>query len=753
MPADPRTDALATEQLAVDVLYDRLDELLARAARDLERAKRAQTTGTPASRVERDAHIARLTDRVGSFTAAATRLVFGRLDFTDPRAGEIRIGRLSLSDASQRPLLSDWRATAAEPFYRATGADPMGVLRRRHITLEGRRVASVEDDILDAQAAGDTRFEGGGALLAALVAKRTGRMSDIVATIQAEQDRVIRSPLPGVLVVAGGPGCGKTVVGLHRAAYLLYTYRDQIARSGVLVVGPNQLFLRYISQVLPGLGESSAVLVTPGELYPGLQAEPEADDAVAVVKGDLRMAEVISAAVKERQRVPSGPRVLDVIGTRITLTPAMVNSARDRARASRRPHNQARRVFALSLLDRLVTALASARGLDPESNRDILLGDLRDSKDVRREVNLAWMPVSPEKLLRDLWATPELLAKVAPGLTPSERALLRRERALLFTISDVPLLDEAAELLGEEDEIARAAAAAAAVERAQEAEYARGVLEMADISMRAQADDEGWMELSADQLMDSYSGGGRVRRSVAESALSDRTWVFGHVVVDEAQELSPMAWRLLVRRCPAKSMTVVGDLAQASSASAPTSWEAVFDRLAPGRWSQVRLSVNYRTPAPVMELAAAVAQAAGVAADIPRAARDGEHPLILAAADLAAEVISQVKLAISDPTVGNLAVIATPDTAQTLARKLGAALTRAQLGHGPDALDAKVVVLTPTQAKGLEFDVVVVAEPGEIAGEPGASRVAVHDLYVALTRPTRRLVVVHAGDLPPGFPG
>ncbi len=740
MPADQTADARAGEQRAVDVLYARLDELLARATRDLERVKRAPTAGTPAARLEREANIARLSERVGSFVAAETRLVFGRLDFSAPDAPALRIGRLGLSDAAHRPLLTDWRAPAAEPFYRATGADPMGVLRRRHIMLSGRRVAAMEDDILDVTAAAGTRFEGGGALLAALAAKRTGRMGDIVATIQAEQDRIIRAPLPGVLVVQGGPGCGKTVVGLHRAAYLLYTYREQIARAGVLVVGPNPLFLRYISQVLPGLGETSAVLATVGQLYPGLDAGPEPDDAVAVVKGDLRMADVVAAAVKGRQRVPDGPRALVVAGTRITLTPTMVSAARDRARASRKPHNQARRVFALTLLDKLAASLANARGVDPAANRDILIADLRDSKDVRREVNLAWMPITPEKLVSDLWADPAWLARVAPRLSAKERRLLARVRGEPFTLADVPLLDEAAELLGEDDEAARVAAAMAAADRAREAEYAKSVLEMTGVG-----------GLTADQLLDSYAGGPAARLSVADAAAGNRQWTYGHIVVDEAQELSPMAWRLLMRRCPTKSMTVVGDLAQAGTASAPANWADVFDRLAAGRWSGAALTVNYRTPAPVMNLAKQVMAAAGVAADIPRSAREGEPPQVLHTSDLSGTVAARVRAMRDDPELGpelgKVAVICPADLLAGVSRRLAAELGRGQLGRGSQALEAPVVALTPTQVKGLEFDVVVLVEPAAMLRGPGG----VHDLYVAMTRPTRSLVVVHTAELPAGF--
>jgi DNA helicase IV len=744
LPQAEPSGAVRAEQPVVAAMYARLDELTERATRDLARVRRAPTAGTPAAVVEREGMIRAYTERLGALVSAERRLCFGRLDFSGA-AAPVYIGRLSLADESQALLLTDWRAPAAEPFYRATAAAPMGVTRRRHILLTGREVTAVEDDVLDLDAADAAQFEGSGALMAALAARRTGRMGDIVATIQAEQDRIIRAPLAGILVVEGGPGCGKTVVGLHRAAYLLYTHREQIARSGVLVVGPNPLFLRYISQVLPGLGESSAVLATPAQLFPGVEATAEADDAVAVIKGDLRMADVIAAAVRNRQRVPDAPRPLLVAGTRITLTPSIAAAARDRARASRKPHNRARVTFVLSVLDRLAQALAAARGVDPDSNRDVLLADLRDSPDVRREVNLCWMPLTPEHLVAGLWADPADLAAAAPRLSRRERELLARPRGSAWTVADVPLLDEAAELLGEDDEPARRAAAIAASERAAEEEYARGVLEMTGVA-----------SLTASALIDRYSGSERTRRTVVDAALADRTWGYGHVVVDEAQELSPMQWRLLLRRCPSRSMTVVGDLAQAGSAAAPRTWAEVFDRMAPGRWSVEQLTVNYRTPAPIMDLAARVLAASGSPVVAPQSAREGDAPRIRAVAAapghtdgaaLAAAAVEALSAWIAEE--GRSAVIVAGPSRDPLARTLAGLLPHGVLGVGNAALDTQVSLLTVAEAKGLEFDHVVVVEPAALLDD--APRGA-HDLYVALTRATRELVVVHARELPPGFP-
>ena len=744
MTTTPHESALAHEQAVVDDLYARLDGAREHAQRQLRRAHANPGVPTPGAMVDREAFAVLYAERVAALDAAEERLCFGRLDLAE---GTRRyIGRIGLTDDEQRPVLTDWRAPAAEPFYQATALEPQGVTLRRHLVTSGRTVTSIEDDVLDLDALDDPdAVQGGGALMAALGAKRTGRMRDIVATIQGEQDRIIRAPLPGVLVVEGGPGAGKTVVALHRAAYLLFTHRDRIARSGVLVVGPNPLFLRYISQVLPALGETAAVLVTPGQLFPGVDAVEDDEAAVAAVKGDLRMADVVAAAVKARQRVPDAARRLDVDGSTITLTPQMVAAAREKARASRKPHNQARRTFVLSLLDRLAAVLARSRGVDLDSNRELLLADLRDSKDVRREVNLAWMPLSPQQVVADLFADPARLEAAAPRLSARERALLVRERGSAWTVSDVPLLDEAAELLGQDDEAERRAAALAASERAREREYARGVMEMTGAGSMMGAGG-----VSADQLVERYSSA-PVRASVAERAESDRDWVYGHVVVDEAQELSPMAWRVLARRCPTRSMTVVGDLDQTGSAAGLRSWGEVFDRLAPGRWTLERLSINYRTPAPVMALAASVLRASGRDVVPPVSARDGEDPVFvrLASPHDADDLAAAVRGALADPEVGRVAVIAPRADRDWAARALAAALPHGTVGRGLRALDVAVSVLTVTESKGLEFDVVVLLEPAAVLAE---STAGARDLYVALSRPTRRVVVLHHDELPPGMP-
>ncbi len=742
-----RERELTAERAVVGALYDRLDEVRRRTREDLRRAQHDQTAGTPAAMTEQDAFVKLYAERLQALEAAETRLCFGRLDLAD---GQSRyIGRLGLADDDQRPLLTDWRAPAAEPFYQATSADPRGVVRRRHIVTAGREVTSLEDDVLDlsALAEGDSGVQaedvqGGGVLMAALAARRTGRMHDIVATMQSEQDAIVRSPLEGILVVEGAPGCGKTVVALHRAAYLLYTHRDRLARSGVLIVGPNRIFLHYIGQVLPALGETAAVLATPGQLYPGVDATAWEPAEIAEIKGRSSMADVIHRAVRARQRVLEAPRQLDVGGTTITLTPQMVESARDRARASRRPHNVARRTFALTLLDSLARELAAARRVDIDGHRDVFIADLRESRDVRREVNLAWMPVTPEQLVSDLYADPDRLAAAAPRLRPDERALLQRPRGAAWTPADVPLLDEAAELLGVEDEAERQAQARADAERRAEQDYAQSVLEMT-----------GTRGVSAEQLLDRYAGPREIA-SVADRASEDREWVYGHIVVDEAQELSPMAWRLLARRCPSLSMTVVGDLDQTASAAGADDWATALRDITKSRhrteqrWRVERLTVNYRTPRPFMDLARDVLLACGREPAPVESIRDGAEPSIVRVA-AAVDVADIVAAAAIGEDAGRVAVITAPSLVMDIEKGLRDALPEGMVGHGDDRLDAVVSVLTVGQAKGLEFDDVLVVEPDLIDAE--AARRGT-DLYVALTRPTRSLTIAYTGDYPRCLP-
>ncbi|MEJ5945254.1 AAA family ATPase [Pseudokineococcus basanitobsidens] len=746
------------EQEAVEERYARLDDLRRRTRAELVAVRRSETTGTHQNRSERDSFAALHEGRLAQLDAVEERLVFGRLDLA---GGERRyVGRLGLADTAQQRLLVDWRAPASEPFYQATAARPGGVVRRRHLSLRGRSVAGLEDDVLDAEGLDDLGLEalgGEGALMSALGAQRTGRMGDIVATIQAEQDAVIRSPADGVLVVQGGPGTGKTAVALHRAAFLLYAHRERLARSGVLVVGPSPVFLRYIEQVLPSLGENGVLTSTAGQLFPGVDARGSDRPAVARLKGDDRWLEVLRRAVAARQRVPDRPQRLDVEGTAVTLTPRAVARARERARGSGQPHNEARTGFVRDLLLHLADGVARAQGnrLEPE-DRPGVVADLRASRDVRVALNLAWMPMSPQKLVGDLLTRPHRLAEAAEGLLSApEQALLLREPGDPWTVDDVPLLDEAAEVLGDDETGASAAAARADDRRREEAlSLAREVLD----SGAGETSVEGFTA-SAEDLAARQSDLGGPALTVAERAAQDRTWTFGHVVVDEAQELSPMMWRLLVRRCPSRSMTVVGDLAQTRSAAGASTWGEVLDPFAAGRWRLEELTVNYRTPRQVMDAAAAVLAVTGAPGRTPTSVREGEGPPVLTTLpDAAAERATLLRAVVEDEAArtagGRLAVLVPPGRLAEAAGALGEAVagpdgTPLPVATGAGALDRPVAVMTVAESKGLEFDAVVLLDPAGVLGGPDAEdpRAGAHDLYVAMTRPTQRLHVLAPAGL------
>ncbi len=653
------------EQGHVSMLYGVLDAARARAAEDLRLTHGGPTTGTDQAATERESFARTYAGRSEQLLTVERGLCFGRLDSV---GGETSyIGRIGLFDQDYEPLLLDWRAPVAEPFYRATTEDPMGVLRRRHLRLTGRTVTAVDDDVLDLAALADrdsTGLVGEGALFASLSAQRTGRMAEIVATIQAEQDAIIRAGLPGVLVVQGGPGTGKTVVALHRAAYLLYTHREQLARRGVLLIGPNATFLRYIEQVLPSLGETEVVLSTIGQLLPGVIATATDSPVASRVKGRLEMVEVIARAVRTARR------------------------------------------------DRI---------------RDL----------------------TPERLLTLLWSSPERLAAAAPGLAASDREALQRPPGSPWTRADIALLDEAAELLGDTEAVVRDRRRAAAERAAEDAEHLAYTHATIDSGLAVGAltidplDVQPFIAMMAERTRHRESVG-----TIADRAAADRTWQFGHVIVDEAQELSAMEWRMLMRRCHRRSMTLVGDLAQAGNDSGARSWADLLDQYAPGRWRTAELTVNYRTPAEIMTVAADVLRAIDPTATPPESARHGAEPpwsRCVAADRLVPALIEAVA---SEQTVtgeGRLAVLLPGSRYAELTTALATALPGVAYGSTPTLLDAGTAILTVDQAKGLEFDAVLIADPAGILRESSRGW---SDLYVAVTRATQRLGVIAVDVLP-----
>ena len=733
--------AIGQEQAYLDMLYRLLDEARDRTERALARTHGdGGAGGTFQARIEREVTAAEQARRLAQLNAVEHGLCFGRTD-ADPNTPlhTLYIGRIGLRDDEHEPRLIDWRAPAAHPFYAATPKDPAGLIRRRHIYTRNRTVTGVDDEVFDLDRLSEPErrsLSGEAMLIASITAGRTGRMGDVVATIQAEQDRVIRATLQGVLVVQGGPGTGKTVAALHRAAYLLYTHRRTLERRGVLVIGPNSTFLRYISQVLPSLGETDVVLSSIAELFPGVKAAPDDDPEAAVVKGDHKMVNVLRRAVRNLQQVPPGDLEVTVDGVAMTVPQEAVLRARDRARGLRKPHNVARKLFLTEMLGALAAAEARALGrqLDPE-DVPYTRARLWDEPPVRAALDALWPFLTPQRLVAGLLAEEGALRRAAPSFSAAERsAVLRPGNPDAWTVADVPLLDEAAQLLGTDDTAEKIRRRAAERERRAEEKYAREVLEITGLAGQGFVD--------AATLADWNRDPGQ-QLTTAERAWADPSWAYGHVIVDEAQELSAMAWRMVMRRIPTRSLTVVGDVAQRGSAAGARSWAQMLDPYVRGRWREELLTVNYRTPAEIMAVAADVLAAVGPGERPPESVREeGISPRAVRGLTRAPEVVAEELAEMGDG--GRLAVIAPGAQIADLARAIPAAVP----GDQTEVLDSPIALLTVGQSKGLEFDRVVLVDPAGILAQSPAGG---HDLYVAITRATHRLTVVHDGDLPPSL--
>jgi DNA helicase IV len=714
-------DELQSEQGYVTGLYRRLDA-------DRARAKdrfRAAMLGDGGSLADRDAEARALAREVKRLDVADYGLCFGRLDALSGERSYI--GRIGLFDANNeyRPLLLDWRAPAARAFYVATAASPDGMHRRRQFHTRGRRIVEFTDEVFG-RPGDDAR--GDAALLAAVNAPRGTGMRDIVATIQAEQDAIIRLDHPGVLVIEGGPGTGKTVVALHRVAYLLYTQRERIERHGVLVVGPNPAFLRHVDRVLPSLGESSVVFMTPGDLVPGLHVTAEDTPECAALKGSLKILDVLAAAIADRQRLPERPLEIELADVTMRIDAEIAGWAREEARGSGKPHNQARAVFTdvitWALTERAIARIG--RGWLTrddraawEKLRQDLLDELADNDQFRSALDRLWPVLTPQELLASLYLSPERLHAVG-----ASQALLRVDGEA-WTVSDVPLLDELVDLLGR-DKAAESAEASAERERNYEAEYAAGVLDLLEMRSEDSMDDEEQLRaqhmIYADDLADRFVE--RDTRELAERAAADRDWTYRHVVVDEAQELSEMDWRVLMRRCPARSFTVVGDLAQRRSMAGATSWQAMLQPYVPERWEYRSLSVNYRTPEEIMTVAAALLAQFAPGVQPPESVR-------------ACGVRPWSRLVTDDELPGAIEEFVRDEAARE-----GTSVV-----IGPPGVPGTVPAAS---TKGLEFDAVLVVEPQRIlAGGPRGAA----ELYVALTRATQRLGVLHRDPLPQALTG
>jgi DNA helicase IV len=783
--SDRSDPEIAAEQAYLDAVYERLSAMRESAESVAAAYEDVRAGGTHQARLERDIAVETTHRRLAALDIGDSPLAFGRIDWQD--GDRFYVGRLAVDDEERTPLVIDWRAPVAEPFYRATALDPMGVLRRRHlITRHGREVVGLDDEVFDpdaVEAAGLTVL-GEGALLAALERHRTGRMADIVATIQAEQDAAVRADLPGVVIVAGGPGTGKTAVALHRAAYLLYTYRRRLGSQGVLLVGPSPVFLRYIEQVLPSLGEHEVQLATVRGLKPQLRAHELDSPAAERVKGDARMATVLRRALGDRERPPRQDVEIIIDGHRLRLTRRDCRRVLERMQRKRGTHNARRPLVQRMLLDRLVAqyrnalarshrevlelddltdlevepvagigaadsgaadpgavdaaydpqvAAALARGEAPprEWERELTLR-LRRNRDFRIALERMWPVLTGAELVHDLFSFDALVRSASDGvLTREEQRTLLRPRSetvrdVQWTEADVALVDEADALLGP-PEAARPRRAGRAGADREAVEAAASVVRELGLG--------GFTTASA--LAERYAGG-----SSGPSDAIPELRTFGHILVDEAQDLTPMQWRMLARRCPNGSMTIVGDFGQASRPGAATSWDEVLSHLpthdAPKR---VVLTVNYRTPAEIMDLAnkLLVVAAAGVA-PTQAVRRTGDAPRFERVADLVGGAADAARTAIG--AGGTVAVIAPFDLHDAITDALA---DSGAVADAPEALDAPIGVLVPTDAKGLEFDHVIVVEPSRLVTPDSAG---LRLLYVTLTRATRTLTVVHADALP-----
>ena len=763
-----REREIVEEQAFLDFALGALDHMRdeARSLRDSAAVANMRGAG---DLVERDVVMGTALHRLDQLAIGDQPLFFGRIDYLPDEHGHsdsYHVGRLAVSDDNLNPVVVDWRAPVAEAFYRATGVESLNLARRRHVAIRACEVTGVEDEFF-ADANGDLALpeeemravtneglvDGGfalggpGALLAALGRARTGRMGDIVATIQGEQDRIIRTPLTGVLLVQGGPGTGKTAVALHRAAYLLFTHRATLERQGVLVVGPNPLFLNYIENVLPSLGESGVTLSTISGLVTNVQVRGRDDEEVARLKGDMRMVQFMARALRTRQHPLRNDVTIPVGRAIVVLKASYTKEAIEHARRRPGNHNQRRSAVGRVLASRLANEY-QARFVREEVEGASSLLDLteaiRTTPEFKEALQRIWPRLTGQDLLHDLFGAPALISAAGKGLLSDEECkMLYRPRSasiedIVWSAADAALIDEARVLLGPRRR-----------PRPQPRPGDAGVLEGIDLdayngSIRAAALRE------AARLMPS------VNQDLDEAEFV----TYGHIVVDEAQDLSTMELRVLKRRDLIGSMTIVGDMAQATSASSSASWDTVLEVLEPRRTpTRVDLSVSYRTPEEVLDFAAATLASCAPDLAPPRAVRRaGSRPSVEVTGDRVFDerLVALVRREKEAVAQGRVAVIVgARHVDETLRILRNGELDAVDPNvEGSRGLSADLVVLAAEGANGLEFDAVVVVEPIQIASR-GSEDPAIltprglRTLYVAMTRPTRRLAIIAREQLPP----
>ncbi len=707
MNDDVAAREIAREQEYVDTVYEQLEKASANAQELAREGLERGRIGNEGGLVERDAMVFQAARRMATLDAAHEGLVFGRLDLRAEVSEVPRyIGRIGLRDSDYDVLLIDWRAPAAAVFYQATPAEPRGVVRRRILRSKGVHVLGVEDDLLDADAETDLPIVGEGALLAQLTRARDRSMHSIVATIQAEQDRAIRAPNKGVVLITGGPGTGKTVVALHRAAYLLYGDRRRYETGGVLVVGPSGVFMRYIERVLPSLGETAVALRSLGEVVDGVRATRRDDPAAAEVKGSLAMAEVLRRTA--RQAVPDAPREFRVFyrDDVIHLGPRELGAIR-RQLLSMGRRNRTTTKVASTLIDAMWRQVRSERGRD--RTKEDFAEELR-TDDAFLEFAAAWWPMLDAATVLGWLRDPDLLARVSEGVLEGEATrVLAKSWGDSLSVDDIALLDELRYLLGDppleptgsvdDDHLAVEDAALREVTTASEREYA-GPRGWAPPTNRTE--DDG----------------------------------FAHVLVDEAQDLTPMQWRMVGRRGRGATWTIVGDPAQSSWPVPEEAADARAEALGDKARHEFHLSTNYRNSAEIYDFAAAYAQRVGLDADLPDAVRStGVEPAELVVEDLESAVRAQLG-ELAGSLEGTVGVVVPTARLGEVSRWVTSWPEFAGESGSPDS---RLVVLTGLDTKGLEFDGIVVVAPQEIEDESPTGRAT---LYVVYTRATQRMVTL-----------
>jgi DNA helicase IV len=694
--ADPRLIGADEEQFSA--IGETLEQSVAELSDRLEAARRAPG-GIGQEAMDRDMEIHRATSRLRALRRFGLDLCLGRMVGAD--AGEpVYVGRLGLTDSTGRRLLLDWRSPATEPFFGATHANPMGLTSRRRYRWTRGRVSDYWDEVFTADGfEGQAALDDQSAFIASLGSSRSPRMRDVLATIQADQDAIIRAGSSGALVVDGGPGTGKTVVALHRTAYLLYSDpRLGHHRGDVLFVGPHQPYLAYVADVLPNLGEEGVQTATLRDLViEGAAAAVEADQDVARLKSSADLVTAIEAAVRIYEEPPSKGMTVETEWSEIWLSAEDWAEAFD-APEPGTPHNEARE----QIRDELIATLLDKH--DGDESPDLLRASLRRSDTLTRALNRAWTLVDAADLVGDLWSVPAYLRKCAPWLSPEEVQRLQRADPQAWTVSDLPLLDAARQRLGDPQAARRKRRheAAAAAEREQMNLVIDDLIAADDSEMLVMS------MLRGDDLQASL-----VDKAGQPSADPDLlAGPFAHIVVDEAQELTDAEWQMLLLRCPSRSFTIVGDRAQARHGFTE-SWQERLERIGLDRVTVSTLGINYRTPAEVMAVAEPVIRAVLPDANVPTSIRSTDLPVVRGSA---ADLRSILDSWLASHADGIACVIGDPSFTPT----------------------ARIRSLTPELSKGLEFDLVVLLDSDELgAGIEGAV-----DRYVAMTRATQQLVIL-----------